>query len=188
MISPLARSDRNTVHGLQELVGDRICTRPELEALVAEVSARPELWESRIDRGSEQRMYASLHRDAHVDVWAIFWRPGNDTGWHDHDISSGAVQVVQGALTNCGLRVGALDRRRTHRAGGSFSFDPTQIHRLMCETDTAISIHAYSAPLWRLGQYTVDADGALRRLSVSYADELRPLSDESLAVRGSTSP
>jgi len=124
LISPLARSDRNTVHGLQELVGDRICTRPELEALVAEVSARPELWESRIDRGSEQRMYASLHRDAHVDVWAIFWHPGNDTGWHDHDISSGAVQVVQGALTNCGLRVGALDRRRTHRAGGSFSFDP----------------------------------------------------------------
>ena len=120
-------------------------------------------------------MYASLHRDAHVDVWAIFWRPGNDTGWHDHDISSGAVHVVQGALTNGSLRVGAPNRHRTHRAGESFSFDPTQIHRLMCETETAISIHAYSAPLWRLGQYTVDADGTLRRLSVSYADELRPL-------------
>ena len=39
----------------------------------------------------------------------------------------------------------------------------------------AISIHAYSPPLWRLGQYSVDPDGVLHRLSVSYADELRPL-------------
>jgi hypothetical protein len=38
-----------------------------------------------------------------------------------------------------------------------------------------VSIHAYSPPLWRLGQYTVDGEGALHRLSVSYADELRPL-------------
>ena len=30
-------------------------------------------------------------------------------------------------------------------------------------------------PPWRLGQYTVDPEGALHRLSVSYADELRPV-------------
>lgn len=175
MTSPLTHPRRTTIHGLRELVGGRILTRPELEALVAAVSARPEFWDPWIDRRSEQRMYASLHRDAHVDVWAICWRPGNDTGWHDHDSSSGAVHVVQGALTNASLRIGAPDGRHTHRAGGSFSFDPTQIHRLTCETETAISIHAYSAPLWRLGQYSVDPDGSLRRLSVSYADELRPV-------------
>ena len=39
----------------------------------------------------------------------------------------------------------------------------------------AVSIHAYSPPLWRLGQYAVDGDGALLRVSVSYADELRPI-------------
>ena len=175
MTPPLASPELTTVHQLPELIGDRILTRTELEALVAAVSARPELWKPRIERGAEQRTYASLHRDAHVDVWAIRWRPGNDTGWHDHDISSGAVHVVHGALTDFGLRVGVPDCRRTHRAGESFSFDPTQIHRLVCQTETAISIHAYSAPLWRLGQYSVGADGALRRLSVSYADELRPL-------------
>ena len=38
-----------------------------------------------------------------------------------------------------------------------------------------MSIHAYSAPLWRMGQYAVDEDGALHRVSVTYADELRPL-------------
>lgn len=155
-------------------VTGRILTRPELERVVVDVTARPELWEPYIDRASPHRMYASLHRDAYVDVWAIFWRPGNDTGWHDHDISSGAVRVVEGTLTDCELRLGAPDRRRVYGPTESFSFDPTRIHRLLCESASAISIHAYSAPLWRLGQYSVDADGALRRVSVSYADELRP--------------
>jgi hypothetical protein len=31
--------------------------------------------------------------------------------------------------------------------------------------------------LWRLGQYTVDPSGALLRVSVSYAEELRPLDE-----------
>ena len=39
----------------------------------------------------------------------------------------------------------------------------------------AISLHAYSPPLWRLGQYTIDDGGVMRRVSVCYADELRPL-------------
>jgi hypothetical protein len=38
-----------------------------------------------------------------------------------------------------------------------------------------VSIHAYSPPLWRLGQYSIDDGGVMRRVSVSYADELRPL-------------
>ncbi len=164
----------------------QILTRPELERVVADVTARPELWESHIDRTSPHRMYASLYRDAHVDVWAIFWRPGNDTGWHDHDISSGAVRVVSGTLTDCELRLGRPDCRREYQARESFSFDPTRIHRLLCESASAISIHAYSAPLWRLGQYSVDADGALHRVSVSYADELRP--PELIAAAGRLTP
>ena len=45
---------------------------------------------------------------------------------------------------------------------------------MTCAVPRAISIHAYSPPLWRLGQYSVDAEGRLHRQSVSYADELRP--------------
>ena len=37
------------------------------------------------------------------------------------------------------------------------------------------TVHVYSPPLWRMGQYTISPAGVLRRLSVSYADELRPL-------------
>jgi predicted metal-dependent enzyme (double-stranded beta helix superfamily) len=155
--------------------GDEPLTLAALERVVARVAGRPELWEPHVDRSSPRRTYTSLHRDARVDVWAILWRPGNDTGWHDHDTSSGAVRVVEGVLTERELSLGVADRHRTYRAGEYFSFDPSRIHRLVCESACAISIHAYSAPLWRLGQYTLDEAGALHRVSVTYADELRPL-------------
>jgi hypothetical protein len=83
--------------------------------------------------------------------------------------------VVRGALVEHALRIGGDDLATIHSAGGAFSFGPSHIHRLTCAVPQAISIHAYSPPLWRLGQYTVDPEGALHRMSVSYADELRPL-------------
>jgi Cysteine dioxygenase type I len=147
----------------------------ELVALVEDVAARPDLWAHHADPAATERTYAALRRDADVDLWAIFWLPENDTGWHDHDTSSGAVHVVAGALEEHALLLGAPERRRLHRAGSTFSFDPSHIHRLTCAGVRAVSIHAYSPPLWRLGQYSVDAERVLHRLSVSYADELRPL-------------
>ena len=59
----------------------------------------------------------------------------------------------------------------------AYSFGPDHIHRLTGRDAGSVSIHAYSPPLWRMGQYTVGANGVLRRQSVSYADELRPLDD-----------
>jgi predicted metal-dependent enzyme (double-stranded beta helix superfamily) len=153
---------------------DRTLEPHELLALVEHVATRRELWSEHIDPHAGERTYAALHRDATVDVWAIFWLPENDTGWHDHDTSGGAVRVVEGALEEHALLVGAPERRTLHRAGASFAFAPSHIHRLTCAVAQAVSIHAYSPPLWRLGQYTVGPDGALHRLSVSYADELRP--------------
>jgi predicted metal-dependent enzyme (double-stranded beta helix superfamily) len=149
--------------------------RPELLTLVERVAARHELWRPHLDAGATERTYAALHRDAVVDLWAIFWLPENDTGWHDHDTSSGAVQVVEGALEEHALLVARPERRTRFGAGASFAFGPSHIHRLTCAEPRAVSIHAYSPPLWRLGQYTVDSGGALHRVSVSYADELRPL-------------
>jgi hypothetical protein len=91
----------------------------------------------------------------------------NDTGWHDHDTSSGAVDVVRGTLVESVLRIASAEARRAYAAGESFSFAPTPIHRLTCQRGRAVSTHAYSPPRWRLGQYTVDEDGALLRVSVS---------------------
>jgi Cysteine dioxygenase type I len=147
----------------------------ELVRLVEDMAARPELWAHHADPLATERTFAALRRDADVDLWAIFWLPDNDTGWHDHDTSSGAVHVIAGALEEHALLVGAPERRRLYPAGATFSFGPSHIHRLTCAGARAVSIHAYSPPLWRLGQYSVDAECVLHRLSVSYADELRPI-------------
>ena len=38
-----------------------------------------------------------------------------------------------------------------------------------------MTIHPYSPPLWRLVAYEVAETGELRRHSVSYAEEVRPV-------------
>jgi hypothetical protein len=40
---------------------------------------------------------------------------------------------------------------------------------------SAVTLHAYSPPLWRMGSYEVLSTGELRRWSLSYAEELRPI-------------
>ena len=147
----------------------------ELQALVDELAADPERWAEHVAFSGQNRHYVSLHRDEYVDVWLLCWQQGEDTGWHDHDISSGAVRVVRGALMESNLRIGGVHVQRVVTEGGSFSFGPDHIHRLTGEAEQAISLHAYSPPLWRLGQYTIDDSGLMRRVSVCYADELRPL-------------
>ncbi|MFI7099684.1 cysteine dioxygenase [Streptomyces sp. NPDC050161] len=147
----------------------------ELRDLVDTLAARPGLWRAQVAFSDTERHYASLYRDEYVDVWLLCWTRRNDTGWHDHDLSSGAVRVVQGALTETNPRIGGEHLTTTVGAGASFCFGPDHIHRLSGATDDAVSVHAYSPPLWRLGQYDITDDGLMRRRSVSYADELRPV-------------
>ena len=155
----------------------RALTPPELVELARAVAADPARWRPRVAFDDDRRHYVSLHRDAHVDVWVLCWTPSNDTGWHDHDISSGAVAVVEGQLAEANITLGGPALTATVDAGEAFGFGPDHIHRLTGVAPGSVSIHAYSPPLWRMGQYTVGPDGALRRRSVSYADELRPLDD-----------
>jgi hypothetical protein len=154
---------------------DRDLTRPELLELVATVAATPQRWRHEVAYNDEERHYVCLRRDAHVDIWLLCWTPRNDTGWHDHDISSGAIAVVEGRLAEHNLAVGRPSVMTEIPAGRMFSFGPDHIHRLTGLDAGSVSIHAYSPPLWRLGQYAVDGDGVLTRSSVSYADELRPI-------------
>ena len=159
---------------LEELP-DRDLDPAELEELVAGIAADPTTWAHHVAFDSDQRVYVSLHRDSHVDVWLLCWTPENDTGWHDHDVSAGAVAVVAGELVENNLTLLHGARERAVRAGEVFSFGPDHIHRRNGAVHGSISVHAYSPPLWRMGQYAVNDAGVLRRLSLSYADELRPL-------------
>jgi len=153
----------------------------ELEELVNRLAAQPDLWRDHVGFSDAERHFVSLYRDDYVDVWLLCWTPVNDTGFHDHDISSGAVRVLTGAVGETTPRIGGESVLRVIEAGKSFAFGPEHIHRLRGQRERSISIHAYSPALWRLGQYSIGPDGVMRRLSVSYADELRPL-DESLAA------
>jgi hypothetical protein len=147
----------------------------ELAALVDELATHGERWSQLVAFDDEDRVYVSLCRDDFVDVWLLCWTSLNDTGWHDHDISSGAVRVVDGMLAESNPRIGGEPATRVRAAGETFSFGPDYIHRLSGAVDRSVSIHAYSPPLWRLGQYSISPDGVMRRQSISYAEELRPL-------------
>jgi hypothetical protein len=149
----------------------------ELLELAGFIAREPDILRQHIAFSDEKRHFVSLHRDTHVDVWLLCWTPQNDTGWHDHDISSGAVAVTQGCLTEHNLAIGTPSVRTEVPAGAAFSFGPEHIHRLVGRDPGSVSVHAYSPPLWRMGQYTLGTNGVLRRRSVSYADELRPLDD-----------
>jgi Cysteine dioxygenase type I len=154
---------------------DRDLDADELRDLVASIASDPDRWAHLVGFDDDERVYASLHRDAHVDIWLLCWTPENDTGWHDHDISSGAVAVVAGELAENNLSVGAGGVETRIGAGHAFAFGPEHIHRLNGAERGSVSVHAYSPPLWRMGQYAVSEAGVLRRVSVSYADELRPI-------------
>ena len=122
--------------------------RSELRELVAGIAADPAQWRSLVR---------------------------HDTGFHDHDVSSGAVAVVEGELIEERLVLAGAPLRLRHRAGEVFDFGSAHVHRMLQDSDTpAVSIHAYSPPLWRMGSYAVNPDGTLCRQSISYAEELRP--------------
>jgi hypothetical protein len=148
--------------------------RSELLQLAASVAANPQLWREHVAFDDENRHYVALHRDDFVDVWVLCWTDQNDTGWHDHDMSSGAVAVVEGALTEHNLAVDRPSVANDVEHGHVFSFGPDHIHRLTGRDPDSVSIHAYSPPLIRMGQYAVSPSGVLRRESVSSAQELRP--------------
>ena len=155
----------------------RYLTEEELGQLAGEVAEQPDLWSSEVAYSSDHRHYSSIYRDEFLDVWLLCWTRANDTGWHDHDVSSGAVRVVRGALRESRPRIGGEPAEAIVADGGSLRFGPDHIHRLTGEAEQSVSIHAYSPPLSRLGQYTIDENGVLHRVSVSYAEELRPLGE-----------
>src|SRR3954454_24341428 len=154
----------------------RDLTEPELRALVRDFAAAPERWTHLVEHDPDQRRYELLLRDDHVAVWLICWMEDHDTGFHDHDVSAGAVAVVAGRVREERLVLGGRTADRDCGAGESFSFAASDIHRVRHAGDApAVTIHAYSPPLWRMGAYEVAPTGELRRHAVSCPEELPPL-------------
>jgi hypothetical protein len=147
---------------------------PELQAFVEELAERPELWIELVKHDSSQRLYEELLSDAHLTAWLICWMDDQDTGFHDHDLSAGAVAVVSGEVREERLAMGGLPHKRTFAAGTSFHFSSADIHRVRhCGSDPAVTLHVYSPPLLRMGAYVIGDNGVLARHPMSYLEELR---------------
>jgi hypothetical protein len=161
------------------LAADRDLDRPALAELAATIGVEQSLWRPYVRYDEETRFYQQLYRDPNVDVWLICWMQGQETGYHDHDRSSGAVFVCEGVLFEDFFQRGEdgwiREKTNVHQAGGHFTFDAADIHGVRHpggQARPATSIHCYSPALWRMGHYEPDDRGMMRRVAVTYADEL----------------
>jgi predicted metal-dependent enzyme (double-stranded beta helix superfamily) len=160
----------------------RDLTGAELERFANELARRPELWIDLVKHDFTQRVYEELLSDAHVTAWLICWMNDHDTGFHDHDVSAGAVAVVGGRVREERLTIDSSPRNRVFGAGDSFHFSAADIHRVRhAGSDPAVTLHVYSPPLLRMGAYVVGGGGVLERHSVPSSDELRPASSPAVA-------
>ena len=151
-------------------------TVPELRALARELRANRDLWEPLVRVTPAERHYELLRQDERVMAWVISWMDDHDTGFHDHDRSAGAVAVARGRIREERLRVGGPPASRVLSAGDVLDFQASDIHRVAHEAgEPAVTIHVYSPPLRTMGAYIVEPSGALRRESLPWEQELRPL-------------
>src|SRR3954452_24326260 len=96
----------------------------QLTELVAGLAARPQDWQHLVVHRADARTYVELHRDDHVAVWLICWMNDHDTGYHDHDLSAGAVGVAAGAVREERVRVGGAPPPGTPEGGGGAPASP----------------------------------------------------------------
>lgn len=151
----------------------------EMGALAVALRAEEAVWRPYVHHDPGERFYRQLYRDPNIDVWLICWVNGQATGYHDHDRSGGGVVVCDGILFEDFFVRGPdgwiREQTRGHEAGGFFTFTATYIHGVRHpggDAAPAASLHVYSPALWRMGHYQPDESGVLRRVAVTYADEL----------------
>src|SRR3954465_4114464 len=149
--------------------------REALRAWAGDLAAAPARWEPRVRHRADERIFLRLDAPEGTEGWLICWMPGQDTGFHDHDLSSGAVTVVGGAVYEERLGLGQNDAN-VYVAGDTFDFTASEIHRVTHWGDeAAVTLHAYSPRLRRLGAYAISPGGALKRHPLGYGEELRPV-------------
>ncbi len=136
----------------------------ELEQVAIAIRDRPELWEPLLVADPHRRRYRLLYEDERTDIWVLSWMPGQSTGFHDHDISDVGIAIADGMIVERQLRLPtgatALELRPGDTRQGPAGYVHSVAHG---EGAPAVSIHCYSPPLMKVGQYRVDDAGVLRR-------------------------
>jgi hypothetical protein len=152
----------------------------ELERIAMAIRDRPELWQPLLVADPTHRRYRLLFEDERTDIWVLCWMPGQSTGFHDHDISDVGLAIAQGMIVERQLRLPtgatALELRHGETRRGPAGYVHSVAHG---EGEPAVSIHCYSPPLMKVGQYRVDPSGVLRR---DAEHGRRELVDETIAT------
>ncbi len=144
-----------------------------LESFAAGLAATPERWQHLV-RHDTTRVYEQIWGDEDVNAWVICWSQDSDTGFHDHDDSAAGITVVSGSVREDRLTLAGPPRSRRLNAGTTFTVPPSAIHRVLHAGQApAVTIHAYSPPLRRVGAYRLGVNGELERESQPFEQELR---------------
>jgi predicted metal-dependent enzyme (double-stranded beta helix superfamily) len=147
----------------------RILEPAELSALAQRIAIDPSAWRPLVRHDPDERGHQQLYIDEHVGVWVISWMPGQDTGLHDHERSNGGIAVADGTILEERPRWGMEPRRVEAKAGDAFCLNDTELHRMAnVSEEPAVTIHAYSPPIERMGLYAVDEDGSFRRRAIPW--------------------
>ena len=147
-----------------------------LELVARVVGERDKSWGPIAPPDPCARTYTCVHRDGELEVWVLGWCAGQATELHDHDGCAGAVYVVEGSVVEdrvTGIGGGNLEVTSVEsRAGESFAFDGSRIHRVRHSGEMpAVSVHVYSPPIQRMGYYTIAPDGTLCRFVIDHSEE-----------------
>jgi quercetin dioxygenase-like cupin family protein len=122
-----------------------------------------EAWQPLVRHDKKERVYELVHRDDDVELYLVCWMPGHDTGFHDHDHSAAAITVLDGSITEERLSLSGTVERRLEK-GATVTIGKEAIHRVKHAGDQpAVTLHAYSPPLSRVGTYEFAENGALLR-------------------------
>ena len=124
---------------------------------------RPQRWRPLVRHDPAERTFALLHRDEQLEIYVVCWMDGHDTGFHDHEESAASILVLEGAVLEERLALGRT-LSATLTPGATIEVAREAIHRVRHAGDApAVTLHAYSPPLARVGTYEFAQDGALLR-------------------------
>ncbi len=136
----------------------------ELADISQRVAGRRDLWEPLVLRDQGRRRYRLLLEDERIDIWVLCWMPGQGTGFHDHDTSGVGIAVATGMVVERQMLLPTGATRLELRPGDTRQGPPGYIHSAAWGAgEPAVSIHSYSPPLLRVGQYKVNEAGVLER-------------------------
>jgi quercetin dioxygenase-like cupin family protein len=136
----------------------------DLEQVAIAIRDRPELWEPLLVVDAHRRRYRLLYEDERTDIWVLCWMPGQSTGFHDHDHSDVGIAIARGMIVERQLRLPTGATALELEPGDTRQGPAGYIHSVAHGAGApAVSIHCYSPPLMKVGQYRVDPEGILRR-------------------------